>query len=811
MDNVTDPGVSGVDDLLRGRQAEDRPPVRFPVWVKMAAALVVPLVAVAFLAGLQVVQARDNVRQVDAETSLAAVVLAPGGLFDALIIERGDAAVTVVGARDGTGIHTEDFAQSVRESDAAMEELRGAVRDGGPLVSEAYQSALDSYESLTELRSITDDHTEDANFGNMGLAHELYLGYSEVLDELSAAADALGGEITDPRLREAALALDAVNVMHDSISDITYNVTIAVSVNGLDDMEARDDVVRLAEEYRMALSDLGSLPGDPWAEEVAAVAVFEPYQMIHTMTQDALAGEPLDIAAFLELSPSVDRDDPPIGSSQAVANAADRGLTDRIEQLRSDAAAEQQRYLILALVVVVGATLVAIVVARSITKPMMGLARQAYEMANRGLPAAVQEVLETPPGAEVTIPEVVPVEVSSRDETQVVAAALNEVQLSAVDLAVQQATLRQQTSESLVDLGRRTQNLIGLQLELITDLENDETDPTALSHLYRLDHLATRARRNAESLVVLAGTEPRPTGGEPTSLFDVVRAALSEVEDYQRVQVARMDEAHVTGGAAVDLAHLLAEIVENGVLFSPPTQPVEVTGGLDEDGGYTITVEDHGIGMTEAQLDEANRRLAETRTFTAAPSRQLGHHVAGRLARRVGVRVWVAPGSAGGTVAKIHIPGERLVERPAVQPNAEAKSTPNRPPATLGASGPTRPAPPAFEDLDLGEYRVDGRPPAVTSEPAVTDAGLTRRVRGAHGPGVHTDIKPIRRTDALRGTEKSGGSPKAVTGRRADEVASMLTAFTGAVERGREDAESARSEREGDPTDDHDLVDEENR
>lgn len=806
MDNVTDPGSADDELVLRGRGSDDRPTVRFPVWMKMVAAVVVPLGVVALLAMLQVLQARDKVRQVDEETTLAAVALAPGGLFDALIIERGDAAVSVVGARDGTGIHTESFAESISDSDAAAQRLREAVEDGGPRVEEAYRDAFVALDDLAELRSTTEEYSENANFGNMGLAHELYVGYSAILGELSDAGGQLGAEITDPELRASAGVLDSVNELHDKVSDITYNVSIAVAVQGLDDLSARDHVVRVAEDYRSSLDRLRTIPGEPWSEEVSAFADSEPYSQVLSMSETALAGGEFDMAAFLDLLPRVDdRANPPLGSSQAVANAGNDALQARIDQLRSDAAAEQQRYLILAIAVVLGATLVAALVARSITRPMMSLARQAYEMASQGLPAAVQQVLETPPGADPVAPVVAPVEVPSRDETQVVAAALNEVQLSAVDLAVQQATLRQQTSDSLVNLGRRTQNLIGLQLELITDLEQEEADPAALAHLYRLDHLATRARRNAESLVVLAGTEAPPNDGRPTSLFDVVRAALSEVEDYQRVQVLQLDEAHVTGGLAVDLVHLLAELVENGVLFSPPTHSVEVTGALDDE-GYTITVVDHGIGMTAAQLDEANQRLSETRTFTAAPSRHLGHHVAGRLASRVGARVWVAPGVSGGTVARVHIPTGRLTSGPAAPDTDSNVSRPaeggaSSPSASAAADRGSSPRPqstraPAFDDLELGDYRVDGRPPVAPVEPETTSSGLTRRVKGANGPGVHTAIQPIR-PDAPRSAETGTAPPRPVPGRRAEEVASMLSSFTGAVQKGRDDAEQARARHNG--------------
>ena len=158
------------------------------------------------------------------------------------------------------------------------------------------------------------------------------------------------------------------------------------------------------------------------------------------------------------------------------------------------------------------------------------------------------------------------------------AATLKALQDSAVGLAVEQAVLRRNLSDSFLNLGRRNQNLLARQLDFITELESRETDHDVLASPYRLDHLATRMRRNAESLLVLAGVEPPREWGAPVPLVDVVRAAVGEVEAYQRVLLQRIEPAMIAGSTATDLAHLLAELVENGLAFSPPGLPVEVRG-----------------------------------------------------------------------------------------------------------------------------------------------------------------------------------------------------------------------------------------
>jgi signal transduction histidine kinase len=290
-------------------------------------------------------------------------------------------------------------------------------------------------------------------------------------------------------------------------------------------------------------------------------------------------------------------------------------------------------------------------VSRSITSPLRSLTRQARTMAQETLPAGVAQVLRTPLGEDVTMPKVEPVRVKTRDEVQDVATALTTVQDTALDLAVEQAVLRRNLADSFVNLGRRNQNLLGRQIDYITQFENNETDPDALANLFRLDHLATRMRRNAESLLVLAGVEPARQWMSPVPLTAVVRAALGEVEDYQRVIVHDIKPTTILGTAAADLAHLLAELIENALAFSPADQMVDLLARDRPDGGYSLAVVDRGLGMPPEAIAAANRRLAGAESFTVAPSKYLGHYVAGRLAARHGIRVQLAPSPRGPGVA----------------------------------------------------------------------------------------------------------------------------------------------------------------
>ncbi|MFF4257076.1 nitrate- and nitrite sensing domain-containing protein [Streptomyces sp. NPDC001663] len=333
-------------------------------------------------------------------------------------------------------------------------------------------------------------------------------------------------------------------------------------------------------------------------------------------------------------------------------------------------------------------TLIAVLVAglaafasRSLTRPLRTLAEAAHDVATHRLPATVARIQQSPQDqVEPLPPESTPDTPDARllggaAEITAVADSLHEVERTAVHLAAQQAGLRRNTTESLANLGRRNQNLVRRQLGLITRLERQELDPDALGELFELDHLATRMRRNAESLLVLAGQNPpRPTVA-PAGALEVVQSAVAEVEQYRRVLIATVEPVRVRGHAVADVAHLLAELIENGLNFSPPTEPVEVHGWYDaEDDTYSFAVVDHGVGMSEADKQRANARLSDSgeEALLATPTRFLGHLVVGRLAHRLGegTQVHLFDTTGGGLSALLALPGRLLA--PAEDPNTPA-------------------------------------------------------------------------------------------------------------------------------------------
>jgi PAS domain S-box-containing protein len=238
----------------------------------------------------------------------------------------------------------------------------------------------------------------------------------------------------------------------------------------------------------------------------------------------------------------------------------------------------------------------------------------------------------------------------------------------------EQAGLRKSIGDLLHNLARRSQGLVDRLLELIDELERNEVDPDRLQELFRMDHLATRMRRNVENLIVLSGVDQRRRWSDSVPLRDVVEAAVGEVEDYSRVQIAGVHDLTLAGQAASDVAHLLAELVENATAFSSPTTRVDVSGGPTGN-GYVLEIEDYGIGMSDTDLDEANRRLAEPLAADVEVSRMMGFHVVGRLAARHGIRVQLRHRWFGGITALVLLPAALLGsagEPPAMAPPVPA-------------------------------------------------------------------------------------------------------------------------------------------
>uniref|UniRef100_UPI00340AA7A9 sensor histidine kinase n=1 Tax=Streptomyces sp. NPDC005899 TaxID=3155716 RepID=UPI00340AA7A9 len=331
---------------------------------------------------------------------------------------------------------------------------------------------------------------------------------------------------------------------------------------------------------------------------------------------------------------------------KAVAEAADISSDARNDAIVNGA---------IVIIALLAAFVIAGLMARQMSRSMRQLRTAAFGIAEQRLPMLVDQLSRTEPGRVDT--RVQPIPIDSRDEIGEVARAFDQVHREAVRLAAEQAMLRGNVNAIFTNLSRRNQSLIEGQLTLITDLENNEADPDQLSSLFKLDHLATRMRRNGENLLVLAGEEPGRRWNQPVPLVDVLRAASSEVESYERIELTGVPESEIHGQAVTDLVHLLAELLENATTFSSPQTKVRVTATRLPDGRVMVEIHDKGIGLTAEDFADINHKLANPPTVDAAVSQRMGLFVVGRLADRHGIRVQLRPsGEQAGTTSLVMLP-----------------------------------------------------------------------------------------------------------------------------------------------------------
>lgn len=457
-------------------------------------------------------------------------------------------------------------------------------------------------------------------------------------------------------------------------------------------------------------------------------------------------------------------------SKQQVEQAADRlrgeleTLTRRAEERASNLAGIQSVILMLGMLL---AASIVVVVARSLLRSLRVLRAAALEVADRRLPQAVERI-RAGESVDVTID---PVPLHSHDEVGQVARAFDAVHEQAIRLAVDQAALQANVSSMFVNLSRRSQALVERQLALIEQLESNEQDPDQLANLFQLDHLATRMRRNSENLLILAGSDLGKRNVAPVPVIDVLRAAVSEIEQYQRVVVQPAPNATVVGRAASDLVHLLAELLDNATNFSPPDSQVIMSSTRTADGSLLIEISDQGVGMAEHELADANERLAGPSEVDVSVSRRMGLFVVGRLAARhgIGVRLSsVGHGPGTGLTASVVVPSYliptsdlpdpgRSRSRPALSPGAPG--APGTGPALTGAptaaslarsSGPAQASPP---DSAHGPIRqINGSP-----------TGLPTRRPGA---SLRPDGSPVSSQPTTATSTTSSAAPQEPPTRR---------------------------------------------
>jgi len=428
----------------------------------------------------------------------------------------------------------------------------------------------------------------------------------------------------------------------------------------------------------------------------------------------------------------------------------------------------------LGLFAVIASIILSITTARHLVRQLERLKRAAHELSDERLPSIVERLGR---GEKVDVETEAPKLEFGVDDIGQVGQAFNTVQETAIRVAVEQAELRRSIRDILLSLARRSQALVHRQLTLLDAMERREIDTEELQDLFRVDHLATRMRRNAENLIILSGSTAARGWRRPVPMVDVVRSAVAEVEDYTRVAVLPIDEVALTGRAVGDLAHLLAELIENAVSFSPPYTVAQISGHMVAS-GYAIEIEDRGLGMSDESLDQINQRIADPPEFNLSSSAQLGLYVVGRLAERYQVQVTLKRSPYGGTTAVVVIPRELIEEGEADAPARSAQ-----PLISVGTAT-------VHDYAELSQGPVPEPTPVVTpvTEPvteATTPSGLPLRVPQA------SLAAPLREEQAepVQTEEDPGRSP--------EEIRKIVGAFQSGSLRGRSDATaSEKSESE---------------
>ncbi|MFE2041942.1 nitrate- and nitrite sensing domain-containing protein [Streptomyces sp. NPDC059477] len=725
------------------------------VRAKIICLLMVPVVSLlALWAYATVTTAQDVARlrqlqRVDAEvrTPVAAAVAA-------LQAER---SAAVRHATDPTEDNADELKRLAGSTDRAVAALRlgdhstvADAREMPPGVSQRLETFVSGAEQLSALRTTVLD-------GRTGWA-QTYETYTQSVSAAFAVDGALTG-IQDSELGSDARVLLEFSRAGEALAQENVLLSSARLADGLSGERLR--LFTGAAETRRAFTE--SAVADLRGPERAAwqrLADGADYAVLAALEEEILTSAPGERA--VAAAPEDDWNDAHArvqGGMRTIERDAARGVAEQADPFTRGLLTPAGAAVLLGLAAVAASLVISVRIGRALVVELVTLRNSALEIARRKLPEAMRRLRK---GDEIDIRAEAPPGPPAEDETGQVAEALTTVHRAALRAAVERAELASGISGVFVNLARRSQVLVHRQLSLLDSMERRSDDPSELSDLFRLDHLTTRMRRHAESLIILSGAAPGRAWRMPVSLTSVVRAAVSEIEDYARVEVRRLPEASVAGAAVADLTHLLAELVENAAQFSPPHTRVRVS-GEPVGNGYALEIEDRGLGMGAETLADANRRIAESETLDLFDSDRLGLFVVSRLAARHSVKVHLKTSPYGGTTAVVLLPTallhtqaapveERSATGVAPEPQQsehayarvpagpgpqEAVSAPPGRPALVPPMAPDPTPPPGVTALRL--HRPQEEPPETGSE------DLPRRVRQANlAPQLreHTEQPP---------------------------------------------------------------------
>jgi signal transduction histidine kinase len=712
------------------RDGADEPPKRtagsflgmrnWRVRSKLAAVLIIPTLTALALGGLRAsdqlqlaAQFRQTASQVDFAVKVTTVI-------HELQTER---SLSIARISSGDPSRQAALDAQISKVDAAVGDLRNAaaqLKMPDAATRDRYTLGLQRLDALRPLRGAVNT----SSYSDISTLDT----YSSVLDSLVQLGREVNTAVTDHDLLRQGTTIQAVSEAKEFI--------------------ARGDAALEIIAFRKGYpSDLIEQVRDSQASGAAAIDTFnanaDPAQ--RQLFSDTFSGPEVDDRQRIrtETLALIGENQPPAISSSRLTTDSTvalsklrtvesnllNGLHQQADTLASNATRAAVVESVIVLVALVGALALMLMIARLMLRPLRVLRTTALDVAYTRLPHTVQAILDDSDPIRASKNTVEPVPITSRDEIGEVARSFDVVHEQAVKMAAEQALLRENVNGIFVNLSRRSQRLVERQLAVIDRLEADEQDPDHLASLFELDHLATRLRRNGESLLVLSGAGLAKSVPKPVPAADVVGAAVSEIEQYARIELGVVPDVSVQGLTIHDLVHLLAELLDNATYFSEPETKITVRAVVTRKKALAIQITDQGVGMSEKQIAEVNQRLADPPDLDVSVTRRMGLYVVARLAQRHGIEVRLRENEdiEGGIIARIVVPAELLTpvrteirtpppgnraETPSSMPpvNRQQPQTPppgNKPPTPQyngGNSGGLRPLdqPISLDDLVAG-------------------------------------------------------------------------------------------------------------
>lgn len=617
---------------------------------KIVALLLVPLVSLTGIWGFATVLTGREVNQLFDTTFIVQEIGYPTeDVISVLQDERRQTLVYLADPRASEALA--DLRRTRTATDEVVSKIRRNAKDGdlrdemGAETTERLTAILDAFDGVGPLRQTVEDGTvtrEQALYLYNRLVDPCYtlLANLQVLDNVDV--DKQGRALVNmSRARELLAREDAL-------------LGSALVVGRVTREEARDVSDLVAQRTLMYEVGLPLLPTTERAryDRYWKNASTAPLRVAEQSVIASSPGEPRGVTAKSWDGVAGDVLD---GLDKLNTQASDR-FQDRVRPVAIGVIVKAGIAGVLGLGALLVSLFMSVRIGRSLVRDLRRLRQEAHETAGVRLPSVMRRLSA---GEQVDVETEVPRLEYEKNEIGEVSQALNILQRAAVEAAVKQSELRSGVSEVFVNLARRSQVLLHKQLTLLDTMERRTDDTDELADLFRLDHLTTRMRRHAEGLVILSGAAPSRQWRKPVQLMDVVRAAVAEVEDYERIEVRRLPRMAVTGSAVADVTHLVAELLENATVFSPPHTAVQVHGERVAN-GFTLEIHDRGLGMAAEALLDANLRLAETPEFELSDTDRLGLFVVSRLAQRQNVRVSLQPSPYGGTTAVVFVPDALL-------------------------------------------------------------------------------------------------------------------------------------------------------